>query len=168
MMDFVSPEETGPGTVVSMLEEAYGALRETDTKCFAAWRKDWQAFDEFVYGDVLLARTWMFLSRVDGELAGFVSWDPRQRPLALLGHNCVRPQFWGRGYGVMQLVHALEVLRGQGFERVLVQTGVEDFFASARGMYARVGFGFRRELDLVEPCPCRVVEYELILRRTNR
>ena len=163
MIDFVSPEGTAAGTVVSMLEEAYGALRDADGARFDAWRREWQEFDRYVYADASLAGNWLFFSHLDGQLVGFVSWDPRKRPVALLGHNCIRPAFQGKGFGLEQLLHALEILREQGFEKVLVQTGREDFFTRARAMYERAGFCLRRNLVLPEPSGSLVVEYELML-----
>lgn len=48
----------------------------------------------------------------------------------------------GRGRGVASalLAHLLEEARRAGFERVLLETGAEDYFAPARRLYARAGF----------------------------
>lgn len=148
---------------MSMLEEAYAPVRQTDAARFDAWRVDWREFDDFVYGDASSARNWLFFSRADAELVGFASWDPRQRPVAQIGHNCILPLFRGNGYGVRQLCHALDVMRGQGFQKVVVQTGTDAFFAPARAMYERAGFNFHRQLELSEPVYCSAAEYELVL-----
>jgi putative acetyltransferase len=48
----------------------------------------------------------------------------------------------GRGRGVASalLAHLLGEARGAGYERVLLETGAEDYFAPARRLYARAGF----------------------------
>jgi putative acetyltransferase len=48
-----------------------------------------------------------------------------------------------RGLGGAMLDHLLSTAREQGFERVSLETGVQDAFAPARSLYARAGF---------EPC----------------
>lgn len=48
----------------------------------------------------------------------------------------------GRGRGVASalLAHLLDEARRAGFERVLLETGAEDYFEPARRLYLRVGF----------------------------
>ena len=48
----------------------------------------------------------------------------------------------GRGRGVASalLAHLLGEARREGYERILLETGAEDYFAPARRLYARAGF----------------------------
>lgn len=49
----------------------------------------------------------------------------------------------GRGVGAAILGHLLDRARERGFARVLLETGVEDYFAPARRLYERHGFRVR-------------------------
>lgn len=49
----------------------------------------------------------------------------------------------GRGVGSALLAHVIHEARARGFSAVRLETGVEDYFAPARAMYAKFGF---------EPC----------------
>ena len=46
----------------------------------------------------------------------------------------------GRGVASRMLEHLLGVARERGYERVSLETGVEDYFEPARRLYARYGF----------------------------
>jgi putative acetyltransferase len=49
----------------------------------------------------------------------------------------------GRGVGSAILRFLLDQARSQGADRVLLETGAEDYFAPARRLYERHGFGVR-------------------------
>lgn len=49
----------------------------------------------------------------------------------------------GRGVGRALLAHLVEEARRDGFARVLLETGAEDYFAPARRLYERAGFEVR-------------------------
>jgi putative acetyltransferase len=46
----------------------------------------------------------------------------------------------GRGVGAAMLEHLLAEARSRGYRAVCLETGVEDYFAPARRLYARYGF----------------------------
>lgn len=70
----------------------------------------------------------------------------------------------GRGAGVGSAVLAflLDRARERGFRRVLLETGVEDYFAPARRLYERHGFTVRPPFADYVPDPHSVF-YELAL-----
>ena len=47
---------------------------------------------------------------------------------------------FGQGIGRAMLDHLLTVARERGFERVSLETGVQEAFAPARSLYAGTGF----------------------------
>lgn len=49
----------------------------------------------------------------------------------------------GRGVGRRILEHILDEARRRGYEALYLETGAMDFFAPARGLYARHGFTLR-------------------------
>ncbi len=46
----------------------------------------------------------------------------------------------GRGVATAVLAHLVGLCRERGYARLSLETGVEDLFVTARGMYARAGF----------------------------
>ena len=61
---------------------------------------------------------------LDSEPIGLVTGDPRHRPdYVEIGHNGIREQFKGRGYGRLQLEEALRrIKRYEGLKRIIVCT----------------------------------------------
>jgi GNAT superfamily N-acetyltransferase len=133
------------GSVFELLAESYEGWSDRE-ESLEGWRRaDRDLFD---HPDVIGAcAVFTFL---EGELVGFVSWDPREFPTAVIGHNCVRPACRGRGIGAAQLRFALGLLAGKQFLRATVRTGDSDFFAPARRMYASCGF---REVGRASAAP---------------
>ena len=73
-------------------------------------------------------------------MIGFASWDPRAHPCGIIGHNCVLPEFRGKGYGTAQIREVLRILKGSGFRKVVATTGAHEFFKPAQKMYEASGF----------------------------
>jgi putative acetyltransferase len=49
-------------------------------------------------------------------------------------------EYRGRGLGRRLLDHVITEARRRGYGRISLETGVEEFFAPARALYARTGF----------------------------
>jgi len=83
----------------------------------------------------------VFLTGLDGLIVGFASWDPRQRPrYGIVGHNCILPEFQGRGFGREQIQEVLRRFRGLGIQTARATTCDHPFFAPAHRMYQACGF----------------------------
>ncbi|WP_436408506.1 GNAT family N-acetyltransferase [Agromyces chitinivorans] len=59
----------------------------------------------------------------------------------------------GRGLGRMLLEHVIAEAERRGYSRLSLETGVEDFFAPARTLYARFGFVECGPFDAYRPDP---------------
>ena len=99
-----------------------------------------------------------------GRVVGFGSYDLRQRPaLGIVGHNCILPEFRGRGFGKEQILEILRRFRIQGIRKAKTSTGARPFFHPAQRMYIACGF---QETGRV-PCDADpsqdVIEYEMEL-----
>ena len=68
------------------------------------------------------------------------SWDPRNYPVVIIGHNCIKQEYKGKGFGKEQLGIALDKLRASGFKMSRVSTGIMSFFIPAQRMYVFAGF----------------------------
>ena len=74
-------------------------------KCF---EKDWIDFDNFFFDNLDIADKYGFITVLDGEPIGHISWDPRNCPEYVeVGHNCIASKYKGNGYGKRQLTEAL-------------------------------------------------------------
>ncbi len=155
---FVEPSHTTPGTTIELMNASYAAYRQKHTALVDSWRPRWKAFDDLVYADTRKSRQFCFFTTYKSAVIGFCSWDPRGRPLARIGDNCILPEFRGRSLGKRQMIHALRTLGASRFSSAVVQTGTDDFFRPARTMYEACGFVFQRKVDT------DAVEYAIDIR----
>ena len=139
---FTAFDQRPQGTLAEILLQSYAPLlKEVSPETEAELRRSWQEFDRVAYEAVETVGRCGFLTFVDGELVGFGSWDPRAWPeMGRVGHNCVRPNWQRRGYGLSQMQEILGRFRVRGFATAEARTGEQDFFEPARRMYARCGF----------------------------
>ncbi len=133
-----------PGTVLDLLWRSYVSLGSIDV------RRTLDEFEREIQQNPDTVGACTYVSCLGGQPVGMVSWDPRQAPKAVLGHNCILPEFQGRGLGRRQIQEALRLLRESGMKTVEVRTGADAFFEPARRMYEACGFRRkRREGDWV-------------------
>lgn len=165
-VSFTPLYECPGGLIAGMLAESYAALlRELEERKAAELRSNWLEFDTAVQQERDSVGACGFVTRVEGNVVGFGSWDPRGWPeVGRVGHNCVRPSYQGHGYGSRQIEEILRRFRAGGFARARARTGEHPFFAPARRMYLSCGFravGRQRD-DLV--CRYGTVMYEIVLK----
>ncbi len=130
------------GLIAGMLVESYAALlRELEEPEAVKLRSSWLEYDAAIRRDRDTVGACGFVTRVEGDVVGFGSWDPRGWPeVGRVGHNCVRPAYRGRGYGSRQIEEILRHFRAKGFVRAQARTGEHPFFEPARRMYLKCGF----------------------------
>ena len=123
------------GTLSDMLADAYSS----DPRWAAENSGDWKAFDGFFFDNPAIAERYGFVTTVDGEPVGFVTWDPRHRPeYEEIGYNCILTRYRRRGYGTLQLNEAVRRIMLDRPEKIIVTTNAS--LLPARKMYERVGF----------------------------
>ena len=125
------------GVICDLLLKSYSPYPEIVEQDKQSWRR----YDK----DVFLSPNdgigkCGFISCVGDSIVGFASWDPRSKPVAEIGHNCIAPQFQGKGYGKAQINEVLKRLKKLGFNIVKVSTGGGDLFIPSRKMYESCGF----------------------------
>ena len=140
-IEFTTLQGQKPGAILSLLDQAYAQALKEDPALWVPERSKWVEYDREVFENPDTVGAALFLTRMDGKLAGFGSWDPRGRPLlARVGFNCILPEFRGRGLGQAQLREILRRLREMGVQTVQVRTLDVPFFGPARRMYEACGF----------------------------
>ena len=88
------------GIIYDILKDAYSF----DSRCFECWGKDWKEFDDFFFDNPEIADKYGFVTCLDGDAIGFISWDPRNQPdYVEVGHSGIRTEHKGKGYGKKQL-----------------------------------------------------------------
>jgi len=89
------------------------------------------------------------------------AYDPRPFPEAIVGQNCIVPEYRGKGFGRLQLRHLLAMLKSKGFEKATVTTTDNPFFEPAQRMYQACGFA---EVKRRHEGHQRLIEYSIQLR----
>ena len=123
------------GTLAHMLADAYSF----DPRWAAKYRDEWRSFDDFFFDDPAIAEKYGFVTTVDGEPVGFITWDPRHRPeYEEIGYNCILCRYQRRGYGTLQLQEAVRRILPDRPKKIIVTTNAS--LVPAQKMYERVGF----------------------------
>lgn len=118
-----------------MLADAYAF----DPRWAAERSGDRKVFDDFFYDNPAIAEKYGFVTTVDGEAVGFISWDPRHRPeYEEIGYNCILTKYKRRGYGTLQLREAVRRIMLDRPGKIIVTTDAS--LVPARKMYERASF----------------------------
>ena len=104
MIEFKKITDFKRGTLYDILEDAY--LYDERNK--SIWDDNWKETDDFFYDNPDIAKKYGFITCLDSEPIGFITWDPRNRPdYVEIGHNGIRQSYKRKGYGKLQLKEAL-------------------------------------------------------------
>lgn len=81
-----------------------------------------------------------FAARAAGELCGVAALRELDPDHGEVKSMHTRGDLRGTGVGYRLLDHVVSVATSRGYSRVSLETGTQDEFAPARGLYARYGF----------------------------
>lgn len=130
-----------PGIILSLLEQSYQELTETDPEHWAGERERWQEFDRAAFAQPATVGECAFVTCLDRRAIGFGSFEPSADPqTGFVGHNCILPAFRRRGFGARQLAEVVRRMQARGIKVVRATTGEHPFFLAARQMYLSLGF----------------------------
>lgn len=160
-IEFRKITEFPRGTLAALLKDGYSF----EPKFAFYWQKQWQEFDDFFYDNTQIAEMYGFITVLDGEPIGLVSWDPRNLPQsAEVGHNCIATKYKGNGYGKRQMREAVNRIIAQGANKIIVWTNEK--LAAAKRTYESVGFKLTNK-GAETICPelaGQRLHYEMIVR----
>jgi len=135
-----------------------------DNRWKSYFEKDWLEFDDFFFNHLDIANKYGFITVLDGEPIGHISWDPRNMPeYVTLGHNCIASKYKGKGYGKRQLQEAIDRIRQyDGLQKIIVGTNSN---LIAPHNYESVGFKLcqRRKNETETEFSGDYLDYEMIL-----
>ena len=147
------------GTLFDMLADAYAF----DPRWAEEHLEEWRNFDGFFFDNPEIAGKYGFVTTVDGEPVGFISWDPRHRPeYEEIGYNCILSRYKRRGYGTRQLREAVRRILPDRPQRIIVTTNAS--LVPAQKMYERVGFRKTGERPSPASFAGDLLDYEYIAR----
>ena len=120
MIEFKKISDFPRGTLYDILQDAYSF----DARNKQIWDTNWKETDDFFYDNPDIADKYGLVTCLDGKPIGFVTWDPRNQPAYVeIGHNGIREQYKGLGYGKLQLAEAIRRIRTyEGLNRIIVCT----------------------------------------------
>lgn len=140
-LNFTSPRDRQAGVLASLLKRSYADLVTSDPEHWGPEVSKWEECDREVFANLGTIGRCVFLSWSGDQLIGFGSYDPRQRPASgTVGHNCILPEFRGRGFGRLQIQEILRRFRAVGIHKAIVSTNAHPFFQPAQRMYVACGF----------------------------
>ncbi len=134
-MEFRKFTEFRRGIMYDLLLDAYSF----DERCKACWDDDWKEADDFFFDNPEIADKYGFVTCLDNNPIGFICWDPRKCPEYVeIGHNGIRAQYKGNGYGKKQLQEAIcRIKEYHGLKEIRV--GTNSNLVAPRN-YESVGF----------------------------
>jgi ribosomal protein S18 acetylase RimI-like enzyme len=148
------------GILYRLLVDGY-AFDHRWKSCF---EKDWLEFDDFFFDNLNIADKYGFITVLNGEPIGHISWDPRNMPeYVRLGHNCIASKYKGNGYGKRQLQEAIDRIRQYDeLQKIIVGTNSN---LIAPHNYESVGFKLcqRRKNETETDFSGDYLDYEMIL-----
>jgi GNAT superfamily N-acetyltransferase len=120
---YTSPLHEKPGLITGILERSYRRLAILDTFAWSGENAKWWNFEKEIFRYPHAIGACVFLTWYDGRLAGFGSYNPRLGPgLGMVGHNCILPEFRGRGLGKKQIGEILQRLQSMAVKTARVST----------------------------------------------
>ena len=143
MIEFKKVSEFPRGTLYNQLVDAYSF----NDNCIKTWNNSWKEYDNYFYDNLEIADKYAFITIVDGEAIGHISWDPRHKPKYVeIGHNCIITKYKNKGYGHIQLMEAIRRIKEYNdLEKIIVTTN--EIFIPEQRNYESVGFKKIRERE---------------------
>lgn len=159
-IEFKSFDDYKQGILYNQLVDAYSFNSKWQEK----FDNQWKEYDDFFYDNLKFTNKCGFITVLNGEPIGHISWDPRNLPKYVqVGHNCIITKHKGNGYGKIQLEEALRRIKlYNGIKKIIVTTN--ENLIPAQHNYESGGFKFKQKRKNIEsPFSGEYIDYEIIL-----
>ena len=158
-LTFIPITKHPPGTIFSLLSQSYAPIWNDELE------ETMRHADRETFDNPHTVGACTFITCLDGQPIGMASYDPRPGPeLAIIGHNCILPDYQGRAFGRKQIAEILRRLKAQHFARLTITTSDHPFFIPAQKMYQACGFKELRRFHQPPDSDCQTIEYEFDLK----
>lgn len=146
------------GILFDLLRNAYSF----DCKYERLSNSDWLFFDNFFFDNLQIADKCGFVTTLNDEAIGFMSWDPRKMPeYTEIGHNCITSKYKGCGYGKIQLQEAVNRIVPNNPQKIIVTTNSD--LIPAQRMYESIGFTISQKKIELDNSDFEPINYELLI-----
>ena len=130
------------GTLCALLRDAYSFEPRFERNFLSRWRD----FDRFFLYLPVIAESCGFMTVLGRTPIGFVTWNPTYLPEYVeMGHNCIAAAFKGRGFGRMQMRHAVRCILDRSPRSIRVTTN--EILVPAQHTYESAGFRLVRRYE---------------------
>jgi GNAT superfamily N-acetyltransferase len=164
MLTFDSISQLEPGIIAALLTESYEQLLSTGQHFWQVQKVSWVRFDAEVFGNLTTIGQCVFVTRLNTDIIGFSSFDPRRGPsFGIIGHNCILPRFRGQGFGRHQICETLHRLKMRSIKKAIVSTSEHPFFIPSQKMYLSCGFQEAKRHPGDPQLGYQTIEYEMAL-----
>jgi len=163
-IEFKNFDEFERGILYKQLVEGYSF----DNRWKECFENDWIEYDNFFYDNLHFTNNCGFVTVLNGNPIGHISWDPRNAPeYVLIGHNCILPDFKGNGYGKEQLKEAINrITKNNDLNKIKVTTNEK--LLPAKHNYESVGFKIAQRRENTDtPFSGEYLDYEIYFDRTK-
>ena len=133
-MKYVTIDNYGTGVVFELLSRSFEPLMNLELE--AKLRR----YDDEIFENRQTVGASLLLTQDEDKLIGLASWDPRKFPNAIVGYNCILPEFQGKGLGKRQMLELIRQLKESGFTEMIATTGDHPFYIPSQKMYESCGF----------------------------
>jgi len=136
-----------PGELADIVGRSYVELVEKWPDPWGREREKWEDFDRQAFAHPESMGKCVFVSCHEGKPVGLASYDPRPGPsYAIVGQNCVLPEYRCQGFGRLQIFEILRRFRTRKIRLARVTTSEHPFFLPAVRLYKDLGFQEIRRL----------------------
>ena len=143
MIEFKELKEFNRGIIFKLLCQSYSGLLKLLPEYDVEYKSSWKAEDDNAFNFPDTIGKCAFISVLNNEPIGFVSWDPRKIPEeGIIGQNCIVPFHQGKGFGKIQIQKVMEMFLSESTRIIKVTTVNHPFFIPSRKMYLSCGFKF--------------------------
>ncbi|WIV13646.1 GNAT family N-acetyltransferase [Proteiniborus sp. MB09-C3] len=159
-IEFKSFSDYTRGILYKQLVDSYSF----DSKWQEYFDKDWKSYDDFFYDNLQFTNKCGFITILNGEPIGHISWDPRNMPRYVeIGHNCIVTKYKGNGYGKKQLQEAINrIAQYDGIQKIVVTTNGK--LIPAQHNYERIGFKLHQRRENKDTFfSGEYIDYEIIM-----
>lgn len=159
-IEFKKVSDFKRGSLYELLKDAYSFDCRYEQSCDS----DWKNFDNFFFDNLQIADKYGFITTLNSEAIGFISWDPRNIPdYVQIGYNCISSKLKGNGYGKIQLQEAVNRIDKNDVRKIIVTTN--DDLLPAQRMYENIGFTIQktRKVQNVEDFVAEHIDYVYFL-----
>ena len=162
-IEFIKLSAGKPGILSAILRASYADLLRTDPE-WESEAENWDQYDRDAFAQPGTVGACLFLTRAGGRIAGFASWDPRKGPeYGIVGHNCILPEFRGRGLGKIQIMEILSRFEKLSIRNAKATTLDHPFFAPAQSMYRSCGFRETSRIPWDRDTSRSLIQYERVI-----